>query len=84
VTSLRGTCPPDIVKGLWSRSLNSVAPDNSSNISKAVNKGKDTCLPPGNDLQNQQEENLIGSVKKGGRGKLEKNPVLLDLKHAKT
>lgn len=32
-------------------------------------------------LRNQQEENLIGSVKKGG-GK--KNPFLLDLQHAKT
>lgn len=29
----------------------SIAPDKSSNISKAVNKSKDTHLPPGNDPQ---------------------------------
>lgn len=51
VTSLRGTCSPHIRNGLRSSSVNSVAPDNSGNISKAVNKGEDTCLPPGNDPQ---------------------------------
>lgn len=49
VTSLRGTCPPDTRNGLGSSSGNSVAPDNSGNISKAVNKGKDNHQPPGND-----------------------------------
>lgn len=41
------------VSGMDSRasSVNSVAPDNSGNISKTVNQGEDTCLPPGNDPQ---------------------------------
>lgn len=51
VTSLRGTYPPDIRNGLLSSSVNSIAPDNSGNISKAVNKGEDAHLPAGNDPQ---------------------------------
>lgn len=51
VTFLRGTCPPDTRNGLWSSSVTNVAPDNSGDISKALNKGEDACLPPGNNLQ---------------------------------
>lgn len=51
ITCLRSTRPPDIRNGLQSSSVNSVAPDNNGNISKAVNKGEDTHLPPGNDPQ---------------------------------
>lgn len=63
--SLRGICPPDIRNGLWSSSVNSVAPDNSGNISKAVNKGEDTRLPPGNELQKPAGGKLEVSKKEG-------------------
>lgn len=80
--SLRGTCPWDIRNGLWSSSVNSVAPENSGNISKAVNKGEDTCLPPGNELQKPAGGKLEVSKKEG---KIKnKNPLLLDLQYAKS
>lgn len=70
------------MNGLWSSSVNSIVPDNSSNISNAFNKGKDACLPPGNDPQKLAGRKPNWKCQK--KKKRKKNPFPLDLQHAKT
>lgn len=66
VTTLRSTCPLDIVNGLEAAQSIAHLLTIAAIFQKPLTRARIQVCLQGMILRNRQEENLIGSVKKGG------------------